>query len=209
MATFVLIDNKALKILKGAASVRQLECWADIVCKKNDFLIVATDENRCFSPYRINELALIYHNTSGDSIPPGDYGDALRNVRKLASSIPDDPATHADLVKRLKGKEPEVDPRPTHEGTPPYNPEKDPKASKDRAKASPRSDAPHTAPKRPREGTTTARVWDIADILHDENPSLPVKELRAKIVAACVEGGIDSSTAATQYSKWKRATLPK
>jgi len=43
----------------------------------------------------------------------------------------------------------------------------------------------------------TARVWEIA-------AGVPSGD-RAKIIAACVAEGINASTAATQYSKWKKA----
>jgi hypothetical protein len=43
----------------------------------------------------------------------------------------------------------------------------------------------------------TARVWEIA-------AGIPSGD-RAKIIAACVAEGINASTAATQYSKWKKA----
>lgn len=51
------------------------------------------------------------------------------------------------------------------------------------------------APTAPQKGAT-ARVWQIADSVGSTD--------RAKIIAACVEAGINPATAATQYSKWKK-----
>lgn len=66
-----------------------------------------------------------------------------------------------------------------------------------------RSSAPKAAPTTRPAGGTTKKVWDIADELRTSNPSLSAKELRPKIIVACEEQGINSSTAGTQYSKWK------
>lgn len=55
---------------------------------------------------------------------------------------------------------------------------------------------------RPNSGATK-RVWDIADKLTEGN--FGGKSGRADIIAACVENGINPATAATQYSKWKKA----
>ena len=65
------------------------------------------------------------------------------------------------------------------------------------------------APNRPREGTTTAHVWDIADGMHASDPGLGIdsKEFRTCVIDQCVEAGINKSTAATQYGKWKASKL--
>lgn len=48
----------------------------------------------------------------------------------------------------------------------------------------------------------TARVWAIADAMHEETPL--VRSDRARVVAECVSQGINSSTAGTQWSKWAK-----
>lgn len=67
------------------------------------------------------------------------------------------------------------------------------------APSTPRPSSPATRP----AGGTTKKVWDIADDLKARNPSLSAKELRPKIIEACEQENINSSTAGTQYSKWK------
>lgn len=52
---------------------------------------------------------------------------------------------------------------------------------------------------RPPHGTTTGRVWAIADRIAAAGGQ------RTQIITACVNAGINESTAATQYSKWKKA----
>lgn len=56
---------------------------------------------------------------------------------------------------------------------------------------------------RPKAGTTTAKVWDIADEEHKKHPKDDIKALRARIMARCEKEGINDSTAATQFGKWK------
>jgi hypothetical protein len=212
MALYVLVDNKELVFLKGAKSVKQLECWAEIVCKKNDFLILPTAERRPWSVYGIGELAVLYAKATGGSIPPGDYSSAIRSVVDLAKKIDEDPATFETLVKKLGGKEPRIDPRPLwRDGV---NPEIE--GTKAHAEAKARRDAKAATPDAPRpergapsgvpcarpKGGVTGRVWAIADTAAQGGKT--GKELRAAIIATCVAEGIDPSTAATQYSKWTR-----
>lgn len=49
---------------------------------------------------------------------------------------------------------------------------------------------------RPKVGTLTGKVWEIADA----NPILS----RADVIALCISRGIAKGTASTQYSKWRK-----
>ena len=64
--------------------------------------------------------------------------------------------------------------------------------------------APPTAPK---AGSTTGKVWAIADqIMADiPQPVSDLKELRRVVIEACEEEGINPGTAATQFGAWKRS----
>lgn len=55
---------------------------------------------------------------------------------------------------------------------------------------------------RPKAGTATGKVWDIADKVAEGG--LTGKALRQAIIETCVEAGIHQSTAGVQYSKWNR-----
>lgn len=228
MAAFILVNNKTLAIVKGAKSVKQLECWAELEAPKDDFLILNTMERRQFSVYSIAELAMIYGMATGKSCPAGDYAHTLKLVVDLARDVPEDPATFEQLVKRMGGKPLEVRTRPAKRDLTP-NPETDPVA-KERAQAlrdaraaaneaiiargvSEDSRPGHRrtrsgggasspTPTRPKGGIT-GRVWAIADECAAKGAK--GKDLRAAIIAACTGEGIDPSTAATQYSKWNRA----
>jgi hypothetical protein len=46
---------------------------------------------------------------------------------------------------------------------------------------------------RPKEGTTTRKVWDIADRLKE----------RAPVLAECAKRKINAATATTQFGKWR------
>jgi hypothetical protein len=56
---------------------------------------------------------------------------------------------------------------------------------------------------RPAAGTSTGKVWDIADKLAKGVKDVASKEFRTKVVEACVKEGINQSTAGVQFGKWK------
>lgn len=66
-----------------------------------------------------------------------------------------------------------------------------------------KSNTPKSSNVRPKEGSTTAKVWAIADDFKLNFPDKDAKSLRSMIIEKCESVGINSSTAATQFSKWK------
>lgn len=68
--------------------------------------------------------------------------------------------------------------------------------------------APAAPSERPKAGTTTARVWEIADgVLHNAKGKIAdLKQFRAAVIGQCAEEGINSSTASVQFGKWKAST---
>lgn len=54
---------------------------------------------------------------------------------------------------------------------------------------------------RPKTGTATATVWEIAEKLSNEAGAVAK---RADVMKACEAAGINSSTTATQYGKWRK-----
>ena len=54
---------------------------------------------------------------------------------------------------------------------------------------------------RPRTGTGTAKVWEIADAL-SAAANAPAK--RKEVLDECTKQSINVSTAATQYGKWRK-----
>lgn len=53
----------------------------------------------------------------------------------------------------------------------------------------------------PREGTTSAAIWNIANKLSSKGS--PAE--RAEVMEACVKEGINEATVATQYQRWRIA----
>lgn len=65
---------------------------------------------------------------------------------------------------------------------------------------------------RPKAGTATGRVWDIADSLHSEKylkeqgqSSTYWKSLRSRVIESCEKEGINPATVQVQFGKWKKS----
>ena len=58
-----------------------------------------------------------------------------------------------------------------------------------------------TAYSRPRVGTITGRVWDIADEIQKKSGRAD----REAVIKACMAQGININTASTQFSYWRKA----
>lgn len=54
---------------------------------------------------------------------------------------------------------------------------------------------------RPREGTKTCEIWDIADAISEETGSAAG---RNEVIAVCLAREINESTGATQYARWRK-----
>lgn len=54
---------------------------------------------------------------------------------------------------------------------------------------------------RPKEGTKTGRVWEIADAISKKQKS---PALRAPVLEEAKSEGINPATAATQYGRWRK-----
>jgi len=74
-----------------------------------------------------------------------------------------------------------------------------PKASADGIVIPP---CPPSAPTTKPASGATKRVWEIADAIYSE---LGGRMTRANVIQACSATGINSSTAATQFGRWKKA----
>lgn len=53
---------------------------------------------------------------------------------------------------------------------------------------------------RPKSGTITARVWEIADEFKSQSRNAD----RTAVVQACIAAGINMNTANTQFSHWSK-----
>lgn len=55
---------------------------------------------------------------------------------------------------------------------------------------------------RPAQGTTTGRVWDMADEYAAQQIDYRSKGFRRDVIARCEAAGINKSTASVQFGKW-------
>lgn len=193
MAKCILIDNDLLTFIKATPTVVQAEYWAELLIPLHDFRIQDTDVNRHWSVYTLYELRRIYHNVSG-VMPPDttDYGTLIKGVADLADNFDIDKTPVETLRERL-GR----DLKPVS-----LLPEKETR------KAPPvvavNLESRPTLPTRPKEGSSTGKVWEACDWLYKELDRIPT---RAEVVGRCEGYGINASTAQTQYSKWKKALV--
>lgn len=185
MEQFILIDNELLCFLKATPSIEQAEYWAEILAPTHDFLVTGT-ANRDFSSYTKLELRMLYYNSTGINAPDDiDYGKILKGVADIARQLTID-ETPVEALKEKLGRElsppaPEPAPEP-----------KTPKPSGVKISG------------RPKDGSTSAKIWGIADALKEEKPDYNSADFRAQVVAKCKELGINGSTANTQFGKWKK-----
>lgn len=184
-----LIDLDNMVILKAAdgdGCIKRLEYWADILIPKREFYICGYTK-RELARWELKEVNQLYENTTGNVQASTDYVRALELLYFAFSEFEVDDTDLMGLVRKLGHKLEDIDPKPQKE-----------KHS--------RSSGSSGEVKRPKEGTMTERVWQVADWLYDEQDPKDshCKKLRDSVIETCVNNEINSSTAATQFAKWKR-----
>ena len=140
-------------------------------------------EGRGFAKLESLQLQYLLWNST-QIAPPEDYAECIRALLDYAEKLP---VTEA--------------PRP--EGWQP--PSVTSQLEGSTAPSAPRQ--PREPGERPKAGSTTGKVWDIADKVFPTISSGDWKAIRTAIINACTAEGINEATAATQYSKWKAAKL--
>lgn len=149
----------------------------------------------------LEEMGALYETLSGQPAKGVAYSGRLKRVQELLMQLPEDKVT----LTKAENMNPQWE-----RGDEPVE-EKGASRTAMRKREPGAAPAPvsRQAPKpnaRPKEGTTTGRVWVIADMVLQERPGeAGTKSFRAGVVARCQEEGINSSTASTQYGKWNKA----
>lgn len=141
----------------------------------------------------------------GHVLPPTNVADG--RIHAGASVVQHPEYGNTGKVEAKAGKSKKMEVTVTEQPVDPSRgPAKPTKVSKSKT---PKSDKPK-APKVPRDpsgrpasGTSTGKVWDIADKLSKGVKDVTTKEFRTKVVEACVKEGINQSTAGVQFGKWK------
>lgn len=89
-----------------------------------------------------------------------------------------------------------------------YNPnldisDDDPLPPRDEPKTERTAREPSGPSQRPKAGSSTGKVWDIADEV--SQTITDAKALRKAVIDRCVQEGINQSTASVQFGKWKNS----
>ncbi len=162
-------------------SAKCLSILADIMKTSDNYLIIGPTQEWFEKTFSLDEMLKIYNAMTGDEIKRAQRSVVIYQMVRLAENVAIDERTSGQLIAAL-GRPFTVSRLPA--------PEKSGRKGK--------SEGGYT---RPREGTATGQVWDVCDTQLKANAGLtPAKET---VVEACVALGINPSTAATQYGKWK------
>jgi hypothetical protein len=183
------MDNDRLQFIKATETLEQAMFWAELIIPKSDYLVTGL-ENKCFSVYTEYELRILYYNTSGEMPPENmEYNKLMKGVAYLAGQL------EVDLTEvwQLKGQL-------GHDLT---KPDLTPAPEKEKPSRKPPGQGSGGVPTRPKEGTATGRVWAIADACYEANGKATPD--RADVIAKATAEGINPSTVATQFAKWKRS----
>lgn len=146
------------------------------------FVIGPADEQRTYSKFTELELKLLYRNTTGFQHEGTNYNALLQSCKALGLKL--EPIAGTPV------------PQPKPSSVPYAHPSKKP---------SPRvkEGAPQPPATRPKAGTATGRVWEVADeVLATMGTSDP-KALRAEVLARCTTEGINPATVQVQFGKWR------
>lgn len=151
----------------------------------------------------LEEMGQLYESLTGGSAKGIAYSGRLKRVQSELMELPVDKATIT--------KAENMDPEWSNEDEPPQEKGASRTAMRKREPGVPPPPVRRQATQpagRPEEGTTTGRVWAIADALLLERPGeAGTKSFRGGVVARCQEEGINTNTTITQYGRWNRARL--
>lgn len=195
--SYMVINVTTLEgtMVLNVADLPRSVLWGRIYKAKGNQVIAPPIEGRGFSKLTLEQLQYLYWNLTQQP-PSGDFGELVRLLVEVVKTIKEDDTPIATLeaeVARLCPDEPAGEPKPEKKA-------REPRAAGE-------------APERPKATSTTGLVWDLADqqfgILHPSGDASTAdwKIIRAGVMDACETEGINSATAATQYSKWKAAKL--
>lgn len=179
----ILINNAELVIINNSATLEQAVAWADVHCPNDDFTVVGDDHTH-YTGYTDFELRVLLEKLTGKQhTATTDRSLTINAIIKGAEELAVDNTPLDEVIAQAKPKTV----KPTI-------------SSKGEKKI---SDGSVSDIKRPKEGTTTGRIWAIIDGII---PALKTAGLpdRSYVIELCVIEGISASTAATQYSKYKR-----
>ena len=165
------------KVLK-IAGIREATLIGKIFQAQGLKVIAPPMEGRSFAKLEKLPLQYLYWSVCQET-PPEDYAELVQKCLTKLQTLPVDDTPLASLEKEVARLYPD--------GT--LAPAVQPKD-------------PNAPPSRPREAGATGRVWEVADQMFAQVSGMPDRKM---VIAAGEAAGINSATASTQFSKWKKA----
>lgn len=189
MAKYMLIDTTVLAETKFLAvgGMKEMGCLGRIKKAQGRTVIAPPVEGRGFSTLTKEQLQYLFWNQMHQP-PADDYGVLCQALLNIALLLPVDATPLEDLEREVARLYPD-----------------DPTVSTSTPAQASEPRVPRAPGERPKAASTTGKVWEIADRFFTDDGDW--KTMRGKIMAACEAEGINSATAATQYSKWKVSKL--
>ncbi|QBQ71142.1 hypothetical protein S0112_002 [Shewanella phage S0112] len=188
----VLIDIDNLKVVavaKQPQAVRKLEYIAELEIPKNHDFYICGSYKRDLAKFDLEELKKLAMNTADRQLKTEVYSVAIEEVYHIIQEeLTPDKRSLEDLITAYGKQLPAIDPKPLPEARSPKS----------------RVESTTSIPGRPKEGSSTGKVWDICDDALEHFGDIHSKEMRKQIIDFCVESGINPATANTQFAKWKK-----
>lgn len=186
---YMLVDTSVTAKVLLVAPMREVQLHARLVAAKHPGirLLAPPVEGRSFS--KLDPSHLMHLISNFGAVPDEDYAARVQQAVELVSGLKPDPTPLAALereVVKCHAPEPDLNhPEP--------KPVAAPKPKKERS-------TEFKDPARPKAGTTTGLVWDMADALRAKLGRLPTSK---EMVADCEREGIKAGTVSVQFGKWK------
>ena len=161
--------------------------WAKALAKVAPEAIVIgeAEASRTYSKFTDMELKLLYRNTTGFHYEGFDYNALLQSCKALGLKL--EPLPTPPEMLRLPNRPAPGNPTPAPRNT----------------RVAQEKKGPPTQGPRPKPGSVTGRVWDIADEVVGAMPDADYKAWRAETIQRAVAEGINPATVQVQYGKWK------
>lgn len=204
---YLIVLPEQLKIVARVSGVDQAVLISELDYPDTATEIFPAGEKKHFARYGRLDLMILLKNHNVQPAGIERFSEMLNQAAELGASIPLDQRSLFQLEQKAGPKPLPGDSRAI-ERKPFYQPLSEPCKDADMP-AKPRAEKSASGPRAAPTKGATAKVWEFADALYGIWLVSPnngnVKVLRASVVSACEEAGINPGTAATQFAKWKNS----
>lgn len=188
---YMLLDTSVTAKVLLVAPLREVQLHARIVASDNPGirLVAPPVEGRSFAKLSPNELLHLVYELGGT--PHDEYACRVTQALELVQALVPNKTPLDKLEREVKARNlPEPDLNARDKPAPSPKPEK---PKKERS-----TEFQH--PSRPKAGTTTGLVWDMADALRAKLGRIPSGK---EMIADCEREGLKAGTVSVQFGKWK------